>query len=48
MKDSHLAAQQLYIDNTTACNDEAWSNKTVLLNFSSSIMDEILVELSEN
>ncbi len=47
MKDSHLAAQQLN-DKTTSCNDEAWSNKTVVLDFSSSIMDEILVELNEN
>lgn len=48
MKHSHLAAQQLYKDKTTSCYDKAWSNKTVVLDFSTSIIDEILVELSEN
>lgn len=44
MKDSHQAAQKLYKDNTTACKEEAWS-KTVILDFSAMIMDDILVEL---
>jgi len=48
MEDSHLAAQQLYKDKFTSCNDEAWSNKTVVLDFSTSINDEILVAFSEN
>jgi len=48
IKHSHLAAQQLYKDKTTSCNDEAWSKKTVVLDFSTLINDEILVELREN
>lgn len=48
MINSHQTTEQLYLNNTAACNNEVWSNKTVVIDFSIMIMDDIIVNLTEN